>query len=365
MGATGVGKSTFVNLVSNSNLPVGSGLASCTAELQVSEPFMMDGKIVTLIDTPGFDDAVKTEAEILRLIADFLAKTYENGRKLSGVIFLHRISDQRMGGVARKNFRLFRKLCGDDALKHIIIATTMWGGVSAEIGARREAELSTKDQFFKLALDKGAKLVRHDNTLQSAQNILREITGYLPQALSIQTELVDEHKDINETAAGMDLKADLEARIGKQHMELNDIKTEMNRLLAVKDEKHRAELEELTTSLLEVRQQLAAAEDERSKLHEKHDVSQKEQEEKTMQLMAAMEKKERQLRELQSRVSQQTQAIEALQASLASAEEKVKQGRKELEAVIVDRSGPKRPPMLLQVASIGAVLLWAIVRGRH
>lgn len=36
---------------------------------------MMDGKIVTLIDTPGFDDAVKTEAEILRLIADFLAKT--------------------------------------------------------------------------------------------------------------------------------------------------------------------------------------------------------------------------------------------------------------------------------------------------
>lgn len=270
-----------------------------------------------------------------------------------------------MGGVARKNFRLFRKLCGDDALKHIIIATTMWGGVSAEIGARREAELSTKDQFFKLALDKGAKLVRHDNTLQSAQNILREITGYLPQALSIQTELVDEHKDINETAAGMDLKADLEARIGKQHMELNDIKTEMNRLLAVKDEKHRAELEELTTSLLEVRQQLTAAEDERSKLHEKHDVSQKEQEEKTRQLMAAMEKKERQLRELQSRVSQQTQAIEALQASLASAEEKVKQGRKELEAVIVDRSGPKRPPMLLQVASIGAVLLWAIVRGRH
>lgn len=43
--------------------------------MQVASPFMLDGKMVTLIDTPGFDDTVKSEAEILRLIADFLAAT--------------------------------------------------------------------------------------------------------------------------------------------------------------------------------------------------------------------------------------------------------------------------------------------------
>ena len=65
-----------MNLASNSDLPVGYGLRACTADVQVAEPFVLDDKIVTLIDTPGFDDTVKTEAEILRLIADFLSETY-------------------------------------------------------------------------------------------------------------------------------------------------------------------------------------------------------------------------------------------------------------------------------------------------
>ena len=62
-------------MVSDSSLQVGYGLESCTSEVQVASPFMLDDKMVTLIDTPGFDDTVKTEAEILRLIADFLAAT--------------------------------------------------------------------------------------------------------------------------------------------------------------------------------------------------------------------------------------------------------------------------------------------------
>ncbi|THH15941.1 hypothetical protein EUX98_g9380, partial [Antrodiella citrinella] len=129
MGATGAGKSTFINLVSPIQFQVGEGLESCTAEVQSAVPFILDGKYVTLIDTPGFDDTVKTEAEILRLISTYLAKTYEAGRRLHGIVFLHRITDVRMGGVAKKNFRLFRKLCGDETLRSVIIATTMWQDV--------------------------------------------------------------------------------------------------------------------------------------------------------------------------------------------------------------------------------------------
>lgn len=65
----------FINLVGSSKFKVGYGLESCTSEVEVAAPFMLDGKTVTLIDTPGFDDTVKTETEILRLIADFLAVT--------------------------------------------------------------------------------------------------------------------------------------------------------------------------------------------------------------------------------------------------------------------------------------------------
>ena len=50
-------------------------LESCTAEVQVADEFTFEGRTVTLIDTPGFDDTTKSDTEILRMIALFLATT--------------------------------------------------------------------------------------------------------------------------------------------------------------------------------------------------------------------------------------------------------------------------------------------------
>ena len=63
----------FVNLASGSQLAVGEGLRSCTPAVQTSRSFELSGRQVTLIDTPGFDDTLKTDTEILKLIASFLA----------------------------------------------------------------------------------------------------------------------------------------------------------------------------------------------------------------------------------------------------------------------------------------------------
>ena len=51
------------------------GLESCTAEVQLSDEFGLDGRRVVLIDTPGFDDTSKSDTEILEIIAAFLATT--------------------------------------------------------------------------------------------------------------------------------------------------------------------------------------------------------------------------------------------------------------------------------------------------
>ena len=51
------------------------GLESCTAEVQLSSEFILDGRPVVLIDTPGFDDTSKSDTDILKLIAFFLAET--------------------------------------------------------------------------------------------------------------------------------------------------------------------------------------------------------------------------------------------------------------------------------------------------
>lgn len=50
-------------------------LVSCTDEVQLADEFTLDGRRVVLIDTPGFDDTAKSDTDVLRTIADFLAKT--------------------------------------------------------------------------------------------------------------------------------------------------------------------------------------------------------------------------------------------------------------------------------------------------
>ncbi|KAF5327548.1 hypothetical protein D9619_004175 [Psilocybe cf. subviscida] len=186
MGSTGSGKTTFINMASNSTLRIGSGLKSCTNVVQIAQPFSFNGRMVTLIDTPGFDNTHKSQAEILQMIAVFLATAYENGKQLAGVIYMHRISDFKMSGTSTRNFKMFCQLCGDSALKNVVIATNMWSGVSEDIGIAHEAELVSNDLFFKPLLDKGGKMLRHTNAPASAHAIIASIIENHPLPLQIQ-----------------------------------------------------------------------------------------------------------------------------------------------------------------------------------
>jgi hypothetical protein len=63
----------FINLISKSNLDIGSGLASCTSVVKPGDPFILDGRRVVLVDTPGFDDTTRSDIDVLNTIALFLA----------------------------------------------------------------------------------------------------------------------------------------------------------------------------------------------------------------------------------------------------------------------------------------------------
>ncbi|KAH8074811.1 P-loop containing nucleoside triphosphate hydrolase protein [Cristinia sonorae] len=251
MGATGTGKSTFINLASGASLGVGNGLKSCTSDVGYSHEFVLFGRRIVLIDTPGFDDTTKSDTDILKLIALHLSSTYEEGFILSGVIYMHRISDFRVGGVSRRNFSMFRKLCGEETLRNVLIVTNMWGLVDPERGEERERELKTDDLLFKPVLDKGAEMVRHDNTLESAQTILNRLIQNHPEPLRIQRELVDEGMDISETGAGVELAAELAAVIKKHKEDLEAIQREMNEALAAKDMETKQELEEAKKEIVD------------------------------------------------------------------------------------------------------------------
>ena len=169
---------------------------------------------------------------------------YEQNVKLTGVLYFHRISDVRMGGTPVKNFKMFQKLCGESALQNVVIVTNMWGGVDRQVGEKREAELKGKDIFFKPVLEKHARMARHENTVPSAEGILRLVLNNQPIPLRIQVELVGEHKGMSETSAGEELNQELNSQIRKHKEDLRILEEEMQQAAEDKDEETRKELED-------------------------------------------------------------------------------------------------------------------------
>ena len=150
---------------------------------------------------------------------------------------------------------MFRELCGDAALKNVVLVTNMWREDSRDTNEAREKELARK--FFKPVLDKGAQMVRHYNTVQSAHDIIRKIAVKPPIVLRIQRELVDKRKSILDTAAGKAINRELNEQIRRHRAELKEVQEEMKQALRDKDEVARQELEEEKRRLQERMEEIA------------------------------------------------------------------------------------------------------------
>ena len=48
--------------------------------------------------------------------------SYNSGRLLHGIIYLHPITNGRVNDTARRHFRALRALCGDAALRNVVLA---------------------------------------------------------------------------------------------------------------------------------------------------------------------------------------------------------------------------------------------------
>ncbi|GAB1313685.1 G domain-containing protein (Fragment) [Madurella fahalii] len=219
MGVTGAGKSSFITTCSGKPVKIGHGLESCTSDVEEIS-FMYNRYVrVHLIDTPGFDD------------------TNRAGIRLSGIIYLHKISDVRMTGSTRRNLVMFKKLCGENAFQSVVLATSMWSRVSESEGQERERELVGTDTFWGLMCKKGSRVFRYLNTRQSWLALLdyilslnREIT------LEIQDEIVNQGHEIDETAAAHELNAEIIRERNKHIAELAAAKEEMYQAMTDRDE---------------------------------------------------------------------------------------------------------------------------------
>ena len=104
---------------------------------------------------------------------------------------------------------MYSKLCGDTTLKNVVLVTNMWTTVSLRDGEAFEKELL--GNAFKLALARGAHMVRHNGTPKSAHDIIREITKNNPP---IRWGVVDKHKGTIDTTTGEAISPELDEETG-------------------------------------------------------------------------------------------------------------------------------------------------------
>jgi hypothetical protein len=195
-----------------------------------------------LVDTPGFDDTYRSDTDILGELAYWLNDTYAEKIQLTGIIYLHRISDTRLRQTAMKNLRMFKALCGEDGLPSVVLATTRWTNVSPVDGIKRETELKENPNMWKRMIEQGSRVWRQDEDGKSAWEIIRYLISIKrPVTLKIQEEM-SKGATLDETAAGQEVYAELEKQRQKYEKRLEELREEMARAIEKKDIERQEEL---------------------------------------------------------------------------------------------------------------------------
>lgn len=132
----------------------------------------------------------------------------QQGKKLNGIIYVHRIIDPRMQGTALSNMNMFRRLCGSDCFPNVVLATSFWSEVDLTEGARRERELCETDEFWGQLVKKGSRVVRIGLDHKADQRLLLKIAQNQKVVFQAQQEMLDGRRNC-ETSAAQEVNGNL------------------------------------------------------------------------------------------------------------------------------------------------------------
>ena len=296
------------------------------------------------MDTPGFDDTDRSDTEVLREIASWLTASYSSSIKLHGIIYLHRITDPRMQGSGMRNLHMFKKLCGDQNLSNVVMATCQWERVLEVDGIERERQLKETKNFWGYMIERGSQVHRHYNTRESALGLIDSLVGGTTSrpkiVLDIQAQMVDQGKDLASTGAGQAIDNAISNERERFARQIADSQADMREALASRD---RETAEMLAQHQEEMNARVRKLDTEHSALQ----VSLKRlQEERFEKMKKALEEAERvsaearEMMEASKREQEQRQKI--LEKAKEDADAKHKQEMAELQAKVDAMQLPKR-----------------------
>lgn len=112
---------------------------------------------------------------------------------------MHRITDNRLSGSAKRNLQIFQRMCGQKALKNTVFLTSMWSSPPASSELVREEELKRHPCVMSNSMATVARL--ESNVREETRRILRTFVGKVPEALDIQVDMVQGGKTLHDTEA--------------------------------------------------------------------------------------------------------------------------------------------------------------------
>ncbi|KAJ4327230.1 hypothetical protein N0V84_002360 [Fusarium piperis] len=213
LGVTGSGKSYFLNQLKSHSVQEGRGLQSETTECQAVQILLDDEqkRSITVVDTPGFDDTTRPHGEILTEITEFLTTQHVLGIPLRGVLYLHKITDNRMTGSSLTYLNLLQSLLGEEALENLILVTSMWNMLRDEnLGQALQREQELIDNYWAPMQKEGSYVVQFDGTPDSAFGLVYQLAGQDSVVLDVQRQIMDQGQSVLDTSAGIDLARQLE-----------------------------------------------------------------------------------------------------------------------------------------------------------
>ena len=331
MGITGVGKSTFISKLIGGDTGIGHDLTSCEYSLRPTcariclklltcyldtkgvefHSMRIKNRPVYLVDTPGYNDTYRSDFEIFSEIAFILSQIYRRGMNIAGILYLHRISDNRVSGSSLRNFKLLETMCGLDAAPRMRLVTTMWDTIKGEgrEATLRESQLLNTSEFWGRFAERGSQVKRWQGDEWSALSIVDELIssgdteGYPP--LLIQRELVDEGKPLKETTAGVELMSEYTRAENELSREIRSLQSD--RSVAQYDAM--AGLSELVKEIREMK-------DAQKKLRESTRELFTEREKSYSKLLSKMHHEQRELsRELQAQKRQHQQLQDEMKSN--------------------------------------------------
>lgn len=111
--------------------------------------------------------------------------------------------------------KMFKQLCGEDSLDHVVLITTRWHLPPEPEEEAREVALATNSRCFGTAGTQKVQIRHLENTYskEDVMRIFESLAQLSPVTLQVQREIVRDGKSFKETSAGAQVGAQLEDEI--------------------------------------------------------------------------------------------------------------------------------------------------------